>query len=335
MLGLPKIHTWKLPSRNWCIFWSVLGSFGGTVAYDRYQKKQIITRYRDMVSHLADEPLQPLQMPRKMRIFLGAPPGDTIHVARVHFQEYVKPILNAAAIDFELLEGKMQGDIRHTVAQAIRDKRRGIDGMTELTRLAMDKLDYDQTGGDIVIGRHTFKEYVRGIHEGVLGPLEEPESVTAIMHPRMPGDPVIDEGTAVEDTTQTDEERQKEIDEIKKKIPTSPPSYISTSEYSSLTPNDPQPITYTFVPLQHLLGFLNTPWRIYRFLNRRILADEVCKNTVSAVLASSRPLIETDLQAGVSEELDWPKKNRTKEDGVWVEPIVTDKRVLEHVNVYT
>jgi len=33
-------------------------------------------------------------------------------------------------------------------------------------------------GGDIVVGRNTWKEYVRGLHEGWLGPLQEPKKIS-------------------------------------------------------------------------------------------------------------------------------------------------------------
>lgn len=359
MMGLPKFHTWKLPSRNWCIFWSVLGSFAGAVAYDRYEKRQIIARYKSRVAHLSTEVLQPLQMPRRVNVYMGAPPGDTIHVSRDHFNEYVKPILNSAAVDFECVEGKMQGDIRHRVAQTIRNQKQGIDGLTDLQRASKQNLQVDEEAGDIVIGRHTYKEYIRGLHEGYLGPLEEPAEVTAIMNPRMPGDPITeapeqeqeqdlmgtlqpletsdDTATTTPETPKTDEEIKAEIDAIKAKIPSSPPSYITPASYSAAaSPHITEPTYYIYVPINHLLGFLNTPWRIYRFLNRRQLAEQMCSATAAAVLASSSRDFSTDedVHHGEAEEMDWPKKNRTKPDGVWVEQIVLDKRITEHLKVY-
>lgn len=353
MMGLPKFHTWKMPSRNWSIFWAVLGSFGAGIAYDRYEKRKIIARYKAEVAYMADEPLQPLEMPRKMAIYMGAPPGDTIHIAREHFQEYIKPILNSAAVDFELVEGKMQGDVRHRVSQRIRNARLKVDGLTSLQRATREKLVQDKQTGDIVLGRHTYKEYIRGLHEGHLGPVDEPKEITAIMNPRMPGDPITeivdlppqesdvskssDSVSQSPATEKTEDEIQKEIDEIKKNIPTSPPSYIKPSEYTAATsPNIDSDRLHVYVPMQHLLGFLNTPWRLYRFLTRRQLAEEICSATTAAVLASNtRPFdAATDLACGEEEEFDWPKKNRQKPDGVWVEPITVDKRITEHIRVY-
>lgn len=38
MMGIPRI---SLPSRNWLIFWSVLIGVGSSIAYDKYEQKQI------------------------------------------------------------------------------------------------------------------------------------------------------------------------------------------------------------------------------------------------------------------------------------------------------
>lgn len=375
MLGVPKsVRTFRLPSRNWLIFWGLVGSFGGAVGYDRWEKRRIVRRYCSLVSHLAEEPLQPMQMPRKLTVYLAAPPGDTIHASRDHFHEYVKPVLNAAACDFELVEGRMQGDTRHKVAQAIRDRRRGVDGLSDTQRQSRDKLEFDKDGGDLVVGRHTYKEYIRGLHEGYLGPAEEPDWIHPIMHPRMPGDPVTEApagvteadasplggGGGVTNDAQTEEaadavpaattpapavekseeEIQKEIEEIKKTIPSSPPSYISPSAYAGVSelslPPQGAMAPFGFVTQPHLLGFLNTPWRVARFLNRRALAESVCQATAGAVLATAvrdfDPLADVATDAWA--ECDWPKKNRQRTEGPWMEPIAIDDRVAKVLKVY-
>lgn len=109
------------------IFLAVTGSFATAVTYDRYQKRNIQQRWCNAVSHLADEPLSPQTMPRRITVFLEAPPGDYLLSARDYFKEFVKPILVAAAIEWELVEGRKEGDIRHKLADQIRDRRRNLD----------------------------------------------------------------------------------------------------------------------------------------------------------------------------------------------------------------
>ncbi|ORY83150.1 mitochondrial import inner membrane translocase subunit Tim54 [Protomyces lactucae-debilis] len=338
MMGLPKIRNWRLPSRNWCIFWAVVGTFAGSVTYDRFEKKKVLRRYTSMVSHLANEPLQPLQMPRKVRVFLGAPPGDGLYVARDAFDEYVKPIFYAAAVDYELVEGRMQGDIRHKTAQSIRDRRLGVDGMTDLQRQSKQQLEWNNEGGDLILGRHTFKEYIRGLHEGYLGPVEEPAEVHAIMNPEFPDQGAASPTEELEPGQEllTDAQKEEQIKAIKDKIPSSPPSYLLPNAYANAPdPVIDKPVVHSFVPLQHLLGFLNTPWRIWRFVHRRDLAESMCSATAATVLGlHSRPLTREDLSINEADELDWPKKNREKTDGVWVEDIAVDDRVMAHLARY-
>ena len=184
--GLPNIRA-KLPSRNWMIFFGVVGTWTGLWYYDRREKKRIQQEWCNAVAHLASEPLPTNRMQRKVTIVLGAPPGDGLMAAREHFHEYVKPVLVAAALDWDVIEGRKQDDVRAELAEKIR-KRRKMNG--ERTAEPLDEgdsevvikdlreragvTDSDDVAGDIVIGRHTWKEYVRGLHEGWLGPLDPP-----------------------------------------------------------------------------------------------------------------------------------------------------------------
>ncbi|KAI7111735.1 hypothetical protein KC352_g35698, partial [Hortaea werneckii] len=69
-MGLPRF---RLPSRNWMIFFTVTGSFASAVIYDKWQTKRNRQKWCDLVSHLADEPLSTKTLPRRMTIYLAAP----------------------------------------------------------------------------------------------------------------------------------------------------------------------------------------------------------------------------------------------------------------------
>ena len=369
----------KLPSRNWLIFLSVTGSFTTAILYDRYHRKRAQQRWCNLVSHIAHESLPPSQMPRRITIFLSAPPGDSIRAAREHFHEYVKPVLAAAAMDWDVIEGRREGDVRAGLAEKIR-KRRRKDGEEPLTgektkpseetedlvqewRVKAGVQDWEGVQGDLVLGRHTWKEYVRGLHEGWLGPLDPPLETAEPSAAKNEASPLTaeqqssagDDGSPTSDTlptsdplnatagsakpppdiaetsTPTDhaspldaeqqlsagddgspisemlqtsdsptatadsaespiEPAQAEAQKVEKpKTPVQIPPYISTSAYSSapLAPTTPMVLPpTTILPLPHLLGFLNTPIRIYRFLNRRHLADETGREVAALVLAS-------------------------------------------------
>ncbi|KAL8794496.1 MAG: hypothetical protein Q9195_002969 [Heterodermia aff. obscurata] len=328
MMGIPNFR-FRLPSRNWLIFLSITGSFTGALMYDRYHKRKAQRRWCQVVSHLADETLAPNQLPRTIAIFLSAPPGDGLRAAREHFHEYIKPILVAGALDWEVLEGRREGEVRAGLASKIRRIRRrngehfadqGVeesveDRLEDFRRSAQVK-SWDGVQGDLILGRHTWKEYVRGIHEGWLGPLDSPtvpepslpDPTALLEQPLAPGESLADltpdEASQDPNSTESDalpqpeppaQEPEKPPDKPPPKISPTPPYIIPTAyTTSSLSPETPSALPpTTILPFPHLLGFLNTPTRIYRFLNRRHLADETGRLVATMVLASNTRTFDT------------------------------------------
>ncbi|KAF2866669.1 mitochondrial import inner membrane translocase subunit Tim54 [Massariosphaeria phaeospora] len=324
MMGLPNFRL-KLPSRNWMIFLSITGSWTAAVVYDRRQKKRIQQKWARVVEHIALEPLDAQQLPRKVSVYISAPPADGLVAARDHFHEYVKPILVAAALDWDAVEGRREGDVRAGLAERIRKLRRKrgeqslevpeqeLDDMVEEARKRAGVKEWDGPSGDIVIGRHTWKEYVRGLHEGWLGPLDSPapaaESAVASIEipttatdgpvtgpsPPLPTDDASP--TAAPELLPTEPEKPKE-DGTKPKKKKQPPPFNSPADYhtSTLSANCPRALgPVAVIPFPHLLGFLNFPTRMYRFLNRRHVADDIGRQTAAAVLGTFRPF---DIDAG-------------------------------------
>lgn len=297
------------------IFLTITGSWTAAVFYDKREKKRVQKKWCDLVAHISQEPLPVRQMRRKLTVFLAAPPGDGIRPSREYFKEYVKPVLVAAAMDYDVIEGRKEGDVRYGTAEQIRRLRRkkgqttpaSVDAEMD-TEAAIDvireKMHLEPepgVRGDLVLGRHTWKEYIRGLHEGWLGPVEEPvppkiETEIPPIQPQTgagPDDPEPIPGNP--------EPEKKAEEEKEKKPPFPPPAYLSTDKYSSavLSPDTPgmlepsQPIYQ-----QHILGFLKFPQRMYHFLNRRQLADRIGGETAAIVLAASRPYAQGEAVSG-------------------------------------
>jgi len=239
-------------------------------------------------------------MPRKLTIYLSAAPGDGIRPSRDYFREYVKPILVAAAMDYDVIEGRKEGDVRYGTAERIRRLRRkgGEKGekdveeemdmaqAIELVREKMQVMPEPGVQGDLVLGRHTWKEYIRGLHEGWLGPLDEPAAAAS----EPAESTIVVEASSDGESQSKPEEPEKKPEE--KKPPFPPPAYISTTSYSlsPLSPCTPQVLEPSGpIHQQHLLGFLKTPQRIYNFLTRRYLADQLGRETAAIVLGVNRP----------------------------------------------
>ncbi|KAI0400656.1 mitochondrial import inner membrane translocase subunit Tim54 [Xylaria palmicola] len=377
MMGLPNLPK-KLPSRNWLIFWTLAGSLSAAIIYDKREKKRATARWARAVSHIAREPIaSPGEMPRKLTIYLESPPTDGLRVAQDHFTEFVKPVLAASGLDWEFVQGRKEGDVRAAVAERIRRTRdpaaataggaQTQDEIVDQVRRRNGTREYTGMRGDIVIGRHTWKEYVRGLHEGWLGPLTAPAAVVT------PPEAVVESTSEIaedgltggaaesEDMSEKPEEAtpdEKKPEEKKPERPPQPPPYNTTADYPTssipmLIPSEFSPSTPVQFP--HILGFSNTFIRLGRFLNRRRLADDIGREVAAVCLASAREYRETtradaaesepeQATALAWEEKDWPKsvwkEPKAAEDDssappsttppaekIWTRPVVLDPRI--------
>lgn len=320
------------------IFLTITGSFTAALIYDRREKRRSQQKWCDLVAHISKETIPIEQTRRKLTIYLAAPPGDGLRIARDHFKEYVKPILVAAALDYQVIEGRREGDVRAGTAENIRKMRRkagepssvveefGVEQIIADTRQKIGVYEEPGPKGDIVVGRHTWKEYIRGIHEGWLGPLDPPPPPPAPEVEETPAAPAAPEGTAespekMENVAPDDKEEQDNKEEKKdeKPKPTGPaPAYNSPADYPSHALPSTLPQSFEgSVPIHfpHLLGFLNTPVRLYRYLNRRYLADSIGREVAGVVLASySRPYHNDLVPADSSDSPVAPSAAATPDD---------------------
>ncbi|BFZ61887.1 hypothetical protein YB2330_002965 [Saitoella coloradoensis] len=318
-MGLPNTKKWSLPSKPWLAFFAVVGTFTAAKLYDKYHTNKIQEKWIKRVEHLSKEPLGTMELPRKIVVYASAPPGDGRDPARELFKDFVKPILVASAVDYEVVEGRREGEVRYTIAETIRATRRGERREHDESPW-MKGIKKDQVGGSLILGRHTYKEYVQGMHEGILGPDTLP--------PPPAPEPTPEGETPAEEP---------------KKSNTIPVAAIEPEQYATASPaaNVEQPKPYALIPLPHILGFLNTHIRTWRYLHKRHLADEVGALTVSAILAShDRPWSPEDAEALQEEERDWVKQYRPKGEGEevrkgeWTSRVMWDDRVVREWRVY-
>ena len=367
-MGLGENFRPRLPSRNWSIFLTIVGTFSAAVIYDKREKNRVQRKWCKLVEHLAKEPLEPRSMPRKLSIFLEAPPADGLRVSQDHFKLYVKPILVASGLDWEFIQGREEGDIRAKLAEQIRNSRIPPEERTDEDAVAGVRQksgikEFVGPRGDIVIGRHTWKEYMRGLHEGWLGPLKEASKLEEqplgdAQNPEESKEEPIETlpGISIDSPL-----RDAEPPADKPKKPSRLPPFISTKEYELAAapvelPDDLDPSAPISLP--HILGFLNTHRRLYRYLNRRAVADSIGRDTAAIVLSTSRPYHtiptsgesdspsadgtqssaaqEAEQQVAlVEEEKDWHKSVRVRKDDeperTWLEPIVLDARIASRM----
>ncbi|ODV86496.1 hypothetical protein CANARDRAFT_27693 [[Candida] arabinofermentans NRRL YB-2248] len=415
MMGIKRI---KLPSRNWMIFWTVLGTLSGGIAYDKYQQQQIRLKYIELSKKFGQEHCKSNELPRKIRIYVVPPPNDYLTEGLKYFRKFVKPILNSSAIDFEIYTEERQGDIRYAVAEEIRKLRRAKAGLPDelettsddndtttttttsntsdidvqkfpgITPINLPKIEpsesdnegegelkqvkdlYDpvdvlginlynkslkqtpqikqdsqivdpkDAGGVICIGRGAFKEYLNGIHEGLLGPLYKPK-------------PKEEENTKViSDDDKGDMIAFKDEDDKTEDSKKAPKSYIEPSDYSTaqLAPElslnnlkDDDNVPYFFTqPIlvlrnYNISGFVNQFERLRRFYFKREQMKDYSDSVMGLVLKNHRDFVKSDLTLASQEEKDWPHKwvkTGIEKNSEWFKDFIIDDKVIGLLSVY-
>lgn len=182
-MGIPKgVLTWKprLPSRNWSIFWVTL-STGSLLYYeDRRQCKKILEEAKERVRGLAEEPMEPNQWPRKVLVYTAKYPGDDdFEVGALYFRKFVKPVLVAAAVDYEIVSGTRHGGLARKLRDGIHERRRNLAGLEPWPSMATpgapllpfmpsptEQLQRELDGGVVLVGRPALKEWGWAMKQG-------------------------------------------------------------------------------------------------------------------------------------------------------------------------
>lgn len=366
MMGLPNLPR-KLPSRNWLIFWAITGSFTAAIVYDKREKNRATAKWRHAVEHLSKETINsPNQLPRKLTIYIESAPGDGLRSAQDHFIEYAKPVFAASGLDWEFVQGRQQGDVRAAVAEKIRRTRKAAerpaeeqaateDNVVEQLRQRIGIPQYEGVKGDVVIGRHAWKEYIRGLHEGWLGPLDAPPSAIPAPEPPKPTPDDQQPKDNADGTEQppTEEKKEEEKKDEKPKRPPQPLPYNTPDSYSESTLPPTIPAEFapsTTLQFPHRLGFSSTFIRLGWFLNRRKLADDIGREVAAVCFAASRGYHEQDgefEQQNVlkKEEQNWPKSvfkdeppsedadeaPKPPKEKIWASHLNVDARLMERM----
>ncbi|KZT27338.1 hypothetical protein NEOLEDRAFT_1130870 [Neolentinus lepideus HHB14362 ss-1] len=318
-LGIPSwlLQRPKLPSRNWLIFLSITSTVTGCYIYDRRECKRIRKEYQDKVRFLAEEPLGSLDLPRKVVVYAAKWPGDDDWDRGMrYFRKYVKPILVAAAIDYDMIKGQRHGDITRRIADEIKTHRRELLGLDKKSDSVMPS-PTDQSpevirrreleGGLVIVGRPTFKEFMAGLKKGwseTLRKVDREEELAQTL---------ADDG--VFDELEPELEKGALEGEDGEPIPT--PSKLPSSVYSPFQqiarqrsiprPKskaeeiaetlDTPPSTITtlppmlLVPFTNHLGFKQIPYMLWDFFNERAKVRAGSEAAYKLVMRHTRPFI--------------------------------------------
>ncbi|KAF9131223.1 mitochondrial import inner membrane translocase subunit tim54 [Mortierella sp. 14UC] len=318
----------KLPSRGWMIFWTTFGTIGGLVVRDHYLTVAAKKRVAEKVDILAKQSCGVQDMPRKVTVYITAPPGDGIHKTRHYFKAFVKPVFDAAAVDYEVKEGLAEGQIQAMVAADVRKKRRvaagKIPALSEAEQNAPIVPFKSVSDGIVVLGRIALAEVLQGYNDGCLQSLDDPEP--AVVAEKVEEVSIKDEAASLttevtgsiestsdksEDTTSTEAvvaattpepaKETKSTDTEKKAEEKPAPIPIPQDEaYFSVPPSGLEPIGY--IPFKNLTGFRNFHKKIFALFNSYDCVEYAGASVMKIAFAETKEMGKDDLEIGRDEE---------------------------------
>ncbi|KAG0697010.1 inner membrane protein import complex subunit Tim54-domain-containing protein [Suillus ampliporus] len=317
----------KLPSRNWLIFISVTTSIVSYYAYDRKECRRIRSEYAARVEHLAKDPLGTADLPRKVTVYGAKWPGDEDHDKSLRFfRKYVKPILVAAAVDYEMVSGRRSGDLADRIANEIKTRRRvdaGVEPPSQSPVPLPNQLSLEQKrkreleGGTVIVGRHTLKEFMAGLKRGwtesmdrvdredmlaqelaLDGRFDEPEE-TVVDLEGVDGEPLPtrsrllpSNNAALFSPLQMPSPSLSKPTQSNLNLPAhldTPPSTIPTLP------------TLLLVPFTNHIGFRQVPHMIWGFFNERHKVRAGSEAACSLVMGHARPFAAPNTTVAASE----------------------------------
>ncbi|GBC03916.1 hypothetical protein RclHR1_00540026 [Rhizophagus clarus] len=310
------ISSFKLPSKKVLIFFGSCTGILSLIYRDNRLSKEAKIFVENKVSHLALEPLNAHELPRKVTVYLAPPLGDGIYKAKIHFREYVMPVLNAAALEYDIVEGTKPGQLRSKVREAIREKRKQELSPSSQSSLS-STADSDQTfkaitpskpigGGTIIIGRVGWVEYLQGLNEGCLASLEDPPSK------QTKSDSNFEQADQQLDTSQNKNGNEE-----------SEPEFIISEKDFSVPELDP----IGYIHFYNRIGWKNILFRIYYALNSYKEFNIAGEEAVKVALGNTRPFKNNDLNLGKDEEKFFK--------GTLNEPKTLDERIIANLSMYS
>jgi len=305
----------KIPSKPWLIFMGCTGMVASAIYYDKQEKKKIQKRLMNQVSFYASKPIESDTRPRKVMVCMTAPMGTSLRKLKVHFEEYIEPIFEAAALDYEFIDSRIDGGVRSKIINLVH-KRKQEEANPSLYTLPIDIPVQPQisfTEDLVAFGRASYREMLEGINQGFLSepPKEYIKDINIINKKKK---------TAIKPKPVKKEEKKKGLLNFKKNnkveekpkdtkvetpsIPEKPKEDDFHLKFSEeYLPNfEIEPIV-GLISFNNLVGKKNFGKRVVSWFNERKIAENYGKQAVSIVVGKHVPFEENrDCRLGLFEE---------------------------------
>lgn len=227
-----------------------------------------------------------------------------------------QPVLVAAAIDYDIVATRRSGDLAEHVASAIIKDRRlalGLDQSVALPLPLPNRLTQEQkrvrelTGGIVLVGRHTFKEYMYGLKQGWSAGIDIIDKEEMLAH-ELASDGIFDETESNSlPVGIVDDPNAEPIPTLSRlppshnanifsplKLPSHSKHQISTSNPSSVESTPPATLPaqspLLLVSCVNYVGFRFIPHMILDFFNERYKTGVGCRAAYSLAINRTHEL---------------------------------------------
>ncbi|KAI9192967.1 mitochondrial import inner membrane translocase subunit Tim54 [Polychytrium aggregatum] len=296
--------SWRryIPSRGWLIFLGITSSIASAALYDKYQLKIVREDLKKRASQLAAMPMDTRETPRKVLVYLAPSQWATYS-----FKEFVKPVFDAAALDYEILEPSKPHIVRKAMRELIwRGKEEQIEREEKYRQavlaapktwfggripVELEEEDnpvlahsyrYSSRRALVAVGPEAWGELLAGLEEGSLSTRPPPKELTETE--LEPAETAADASLSEADRKKKETERQQERQRREEQESLHPQLELAQS---NLPPQFAFPII-SFVPGKNLTGFKNFPMRIAGWFNQRATAKEVGEEALKIVFEKTR-----------------------------------------------
>ncbi|KAJ1567491.1 mitochondrial import inner membrane translocase subunit tim54 [Cladochytrium tenue] len=291
--GLARVRPY-IPGRGWLIFLGTLGGVSALFEYDRREKRRALAALAVRASVVATQPVHFHQRLRHVLVLLAPD-----QFARSCFDDFVKPVFDAGALDYTVVDAADAVALRRAVADRLWTGRDELAAAQQhdqqqrtaaaaaspwsparwfarapapehpVERLLRDAAKvYRPEDALVAVGPEAWDAVLAGIHDGVAGP--RPPSVPA----------VADDSAAANGPT--DASGPSAFDAFDAAA-----AEAATAAPPGLPPGMELP-PLAYIPSSDLTGWSYVPRRIYKWFSHRVAMRSVGEEALKVVLEGRR-----------------------------------------------
>ncbi|KAI9006760.1 inner membrane protein import complex subunit Tim54-domain-containing protein [Hyaloraphidium curvatum] len=310
----------RLPSRNWSIFLAVTGAISAAIYYDTNQTEKIRKEFAERLRPVRERPVEPLERVGKVLVYLGVPVNqDDATKVRNLFKDHVKPVFDAAALDYILLESRPPPSLRNEVRRRIHQAKRPPPPPKDpLLDPIPDEPPLDL--GIVAVGRGAWRELLLGLQDGMESfPLTKDEEDIERAHGNW---------------KEKKDRAKRRGDPFDLPEPVRPSGVARSPANAALSPEIPP---LGMIPYRNIVGMRFLPWRIAGWFNDRAVAREAGEAAFAVCTGRSRPMRRNEEALGFAQEEEGRTKSREKLGREWEvfgREVGLDEEVLARLKVF-